>query len=191
MKRRQARRNRGALKSYVDKPLSTKGTQKLLCFSESWTSGSSGGFSSSISISSTLYSCADYSNMASVYQQLKVRRVDITIYPQHFYTNAAVNAYCSNLCIGYSPTESAVPTSADGVLQQALSKVHNSQGVTRFSFRPLVSTGVTKPLPNALFGTSSALLGYFRSYAQNGTYPYTGAIAFVVWQFYTEWHYGQ
>jgi hypothetical protein len=190
-KRTKTYKRRGNNKVSLPPSLFSKTGTKILAVSDTWIAGAAGGFSISVPISTTVSLAADYNSMSAVYQQVRIDRVEIVLYSDFFYNTSGVATYLSNLPLGYSPSDSTVPTSMDSVLQQTVSKVHRSGQTSLLRFKPLTSTGVYEPVPYSTLSSNTAFYGYIRAYCPNGTFPNGVSIALVVYKFYTTWNYGE
>ena len=159
--------------------------RKCITTYDPFSAAPSGAISYRFDLSQSLAALAEFISMSAVYQRVLVTRVRATIVSNLHQYNSAVPGpfYAVTVAFGYSPTDSAMPTTYVDCLNCQVATLHTSTSPpTPMNFRPLVNSGVQGPQSVALY-TNAGFIGYIRAAAPAGAFP-ASAAAFTLFIVY-------
>jgi hypothetical protein len=192
--KRRAMRKRN-MASVGDKPMLNainpyQEIRKYCVHRSAFNSTAGGQVATFIDLSGILASNAEFLNMQSVYQRIRISRIHVEYVPILFtLTSGAAQAFASQ-AIAYAPNDYTVPGSVTETLQAAVSLLGTSDKRASMSFLPKLASGVAAPVPFGYFVANT--LGSLRLYSDAGVYPAASGTTFsLVIHFETMWSYGE
>jgi hypothetical protein len=168
-----------------------KSVDKVISSTLLYTSSVTGSIGVSTDLVSLLTAEAEFTNMAAVFQRLKVVRITLEFLPIMFTNTVAGLATQAVVALGYSPTLNSAPAGYDVVLDAADSILCDTSARACLAIKPYLASGVSGYAASSQYSLISGYLGYLRAFAPAASFPNSSTSTFnICVRFWTKWQYG-